>query len=98
MFFGAVRYLFFGFFVCCIDFLCLRTRGFRRSAFVRKSFHVFVIYFLFGFLFGCIDFFCFHFGVSFSAVSFRCGICGGENAILGHTRGGIILSLGNMLG
>ena len=54
--------------------------------------------FFFRFLFGRVDFFCFHFRVCFGAMSVRCGICGGENAILGHARGGIILSFGDMLG
>jgi hypothetical protein len=98
MFFGALRDLLFGFFVGRIDFICFRTRAFRRSAFVRKSFQVFVIYFLFRFFLGGIDFLCLRFGVRSSALCVGCSIGCGENTFLCHASGCVVLRIRDVLG
>ena len=99
MFFRAVRYLLFRFFVGRVDFLCLQTSASRWFALARRRFLMALLYFFFRFFLGGINFFSLGFGVlRFRTLRVGCSIRCGENAILRHSRGRVILSIRNVLG
>ena len=98
MFFRAVRYLLFRFFVGCVDFLCLQMSAIRWFALARRRCVLAVFYFLFRFFLGSIDLFCLCFGVRVRALRVGRRICCSENAILRHARGCVILRISNVLG
>src|SRR5580700_7906399 len=99
MLFRAAGYLLFRFFVGRVDFLCLQTSASRWFALARRRFLMALLYFFFRFFLGGINFFSLGFGVlRFRTLRVGCRICRGENTILLHARGCVILSISNVLG